>query len=770
MKKVKSAGFVRLKLLSGATLAVIATPSVALAQSDAQPDAAAEAQRPPSLEDIVVTARRRAENLQKVPISVSVLSAAELGRQNIVSPADLTAHVPSLAVFNSSVMRDSAIYAIRGQGQAFGGSEPAVITYVAEVPTITVGPGYLFDLENIQVLKGPQGTLFGRNTTGGAVLLQPTKPGEEFGGYVAATAGDYDLRRIEAGVNIPIVADKVLTRFSMDLNRRDGYTKDVLNGREYDARNYKAFRFSLILRPVEGLENYTLVDHTKSDGTMGGSHIFALNPGGLTSTAFPGLVDYFEQQKAYGPRKTALDPAADYQKIRTSGVTNITTWEVSDGLTVKNVFGYRLFKYNSMSDVDGTPFPIIANFPTPGVWGSGAVTQPSTRSISDEFQLQGKALEDRLNWIAGVYFERRRPQGDDNLDRLTQFGFEPFILQSLKRDSSRAAFAQGTYEILDGLKFTGGLRYTKDKRQQTFRNYLGSPAVCLLVGNPANCEVNSKGTFDAFTWNLSLDYQITPRTLVYATSRRGYKSGGFNAQSTNPDQKLFGPEYVNDYEIGMKTEFNIGMAPGRVNFDLFRGDFKDLQVNGSIFDVDSGQALTVTANAGRGYIQGAEIEGLIEPVPGVTLSGFYAYTDPKYKENLFFGVDLRNVPFSGAPKHKFSVTGAYETEIGGIGKFDISATYSYQTRVYFTEPLIPVNTDPQRGQKAYGLLNLSAGLHNVGGSPLDLSVFITNATNKTYKTFEYDSYDVIGSSHGLYGEPRMFGAELRFRFGADADK
>lgn len=769
MPFAKAAPSLRLKLCCGAATVIMAAPFPALAQDAAQSSAPAEASAAPSLQEIVVTARRRAENLQKVPIAVSVLSGAELSRQNIVSPVDLSAHVPSLSVFNSSVMRDSAIYSIRGQGQAFGGSEPAVITYVAEVPTITVGPGYLFDLENVQVLKGPQGTLFGRNTTGGAVLLQPTKPGKEFGGYVAATAGDYNLRRIEGGVNVPLIADKVLTRFSMDLNSRDGYTKDVLNGREYDARNYKAFRFSLILRPVDGLENYTLIDYTKSDGTMGGSHIFSLKPGGLTSTAFPGLAAYFEQQKSYGPRLTALDAIDDYQKIRSFGATNITTWEVSDTLTVKNVFGYRLFKYNTMDDVDGTPFPIIQNVPQP-FWGSGATTQPSTRSISEELQLQGKAFDDRLNWITGVYYERRRPEGNDNKDLITQFGLSPFVLQALKRDSSRAAFAQGTYEVAPGLKVTGGLRYTKDKREQTSSNYLGTPAVCTFAVPVPNCVITQNAEFDAFSWNVSVDYQVTPRTLVYATTRRGYKSGGFNAQASNPDDKIFGPEYVTDYEVGVKSDFAIGSVPGRLNFDLFRGNFRDLQVNGAIFDAASGQALTVTANAGRGYIQGAEIEGTIQPLDGLTLSGFYAYTDTKYKENLFFGTDLRNVPFSGAPKHKFSVTGAFEADAGNIGTFHASATYSYQSHVYFTEPLIPVNTDPQRGQKPFGLLNLNLGLRNIGGSPLDLSVFVSNVTDKAYKTFEFDSYDIIGSSHGLYGEPRMFGAELRFRFGADAEK
>jgi len=747
------------------------TGSQAAAMSAPGPVAASQAASKSGLEEIIVVARRRAENVQRIPLSVSVLTPKALDQQHIVDPEDLSAHVPSLSVVATGNSRDSAKFTVRGQGQAPFGSEPAVINYFAEVPTITTGAGFLFDLDSVQVLKGPQGTLFGRNTTGGAILLQPVKPKNEFGGYLTATAGDYDLKRLEGAINVPIIDDTILARFSVDLNHRNGFTRDAFSDRVYDAREYQAYRFSLTVRPAAGLENYTMVYYTRSGGTEAGTILFAVNPTGLAAMTDPGLVAALQAQQARGGRITALTPEPTIgQRIRNFGVTNTTTYEISDNITLKNIFGYRLYKSSLTADADGSVYPFVQALPT-ALWGTGAFSQPASKALTDELQLQGKATN--LNWILGLYGEHIKPNSSEDKDVLEQFGNQPIVLQSLAHDSSKAVFGQMTYDLqglVPRLKLTVGGRYTWDTRAQYARNYLAAPnnfdtvVACFFVS--PTCSVDQRAKFHAPSGNISLDYQLTPSTLVYVSSRHGYKSGGFNVTAPEPSQRIFKPEYVTDVELGVKTDFHVGTVPVRINADVYRGYFSDYQENGLVFDPASQQLATVTANAGKGIIQGFEGEFQLKPFPNVNLSGFYTYTDAYYKMNVYFGTDISNVPFTATPAHKVSVTAEYLPSLGEhIGTLDLSASYTYQSTEYFSEPLLPSTGDPQHGQRPYGLLNMRVGLDKVAGTAVDLSVFVNNVTNMTYKIYENVAYDTAGYTSGLYGEPRMFGVELHIPFG-----
>jgi iron complex outermembrane receptor protein len=277
---------------------------------------------------------------------------------------------------------------------------------------------------------------------------------------------------------------------------------------------------------------------------------------------------------------------------------------------------------------------------------------------------------------------------------------------------------------------------------------------------------SNSATFHAITWNGSLDYQITPDTLLYGAVRRGYKSGGFNSASPSVSDRVFNPEFVTDFELGIKNQFHLGGAPGRINLDVYRGNFKDLQENGVIFDVGSGQLLTLTKNAGRGVIQGVELEALLRPLPWFTFSGFYAYTDAKFDQNVVAGIDLRHHPFFDVPKNKYSLTAEVEQSVSEkIGTLGLSATYTHQSKVYFTEGFFPTVSNPNAGQDGYGLLNLRASLKDIGGLPLEVSFFANNVTNKDYKIFEFDGWELIGISTAIYGEPRMWGADVRYSFG-----
>jgi iron complex outermembrane recepter protein len=725
------------------------------------------------LDEIIVTARRREENVQTVPIAVSVLSSTELSRENIVSVADLTSHVPSLTVMSATGgTPDASAFFIRGQGEAYGGSDPGVVSYFAEVPTIASGPGLIFDLNNIEVLKGPQGTLFGKNTTGGAIVFQPVKPGNEFGGYLDVTTGDYDLKRYQAAADIPIVNDKVLLRVAMDVNRRDGYTTDALTGRQYGTRDYQAYRVSLVIRPTEDLENYTVAFSSESNGTMGGTILTAVNPNG----PYPQLLPLLAAQQARGVRSTELGATADYSIMNSYGLSNITTWKANDALTVKNIAGYRLFEYKTGSDIDGTPLPITDGYPL-AEWGSGAQAEPSQIDLTDELQIQGDFFSHRLSTISGLYYSHQQPESNNNEDAYIVNGGGPLIFKSLLRERSEAVYSQATYDLSDwvsNLKLTGGARYTKDSRSETSSEYFGTPSAgCLYTIPSTNCVLGGSADFHATTWNVSLDYQIAPQSLLYATARRGYKSGGFNDITSNPDLRIFKPEFVTDVEIGSKNEFHLGSAPTRFNIDVFRSVFSNWQEAGIVKDPTNPLGGSdVTVNAAGGVIGGVETEFTVAPVHWFELSGFYAYTDAYFTSNVFNGIDIASKAFTGIARNKFGLTADTKTNLGdSIGVFEVSATYSYQSQMYFNfEPLLAFNPDPQHGQAAYGLLNLNAVVHHVGGSALDVSAFVTNATNKVYKIFEQSGYASSGYSSADYGEPRMFGVELRIPFGSGANK
>lgn len=761
MSKSAFRGSLTCTLLASAACIGLADVQSAYAQVS-QPVARSE-------DEIVVTARRRSENLQSVPVAVTALTQEAITALNITGPADLNANVPSLGVSNTSPARDALKYVIRGMGEAPFGAEPAVVNYFAEVPTTSVGPGLLFDLENIQVLKGPQGTLFGRNTTGGALLIEPRRPSNELGGYASFSLGDYDLTRLEAAVNVPIVDDRLLVRAAVDMNARDGFTTELNSGLVLDDRDYQSYRLGVTFRPNDWLENYLVGYWIQSDTNGSGTRAVALNPNSLAAQFFPTSVTDFATLQALGIRYTfATTPPSD--QSRSIGVTNTTTFNLSDNLVLKNIFGYREYRHR-LEGTDGFTAPLVDGVNFDNAFTSGGVSAPSSRRYTDELQLQGAAFDERLNWILGAYYEESRPYSSSDKDSFNQFGTSPIVLQSLKYDESTAVFAQGTYAATPDLNVTVGLRQTWDTRQQIATNYAFTPAFCLFTTPVPNCIIDIEDEFEALTGNLSLDYSLSDDTMVYVASRRGYKSGGFSVAAPNPADRAYDSEFVTDVEFGLKTDFQLGTTTGRLNIALYRSWFEALQVSGLVFDAPSSQVLSITTNAGDGYIQGFELEGSIRPMGGdLELSGFYTYTDPEYTDatfnNGFELVDMNDVPFTNVPEHKLSFNALYEWPLAGADEtLSFRANYTYQSEVFFLVPIASVNTDPQVGQDAYGLVNLRADWNRINGGPVSLGVFATNVTDEEYKVFENSFYDLVGFTDALYGEPRMVGAQLRVEFG-----
>ncbi|HTJ62355.1 MAG TPA: OmpA family protein [Alphaproteobacteria bacterium] len=766
-------------------------------------DAAAQDQATASgggLEEIVVTARRREEKLQSVPIAITAFTAADIRSKNINTAQDLTVFVPSLIMNNNAGFGSG--FSLRGQTASLGAGS-GVVAYFAEVPLVNgqtgigtfqggTGPGQFYDLENVQVLNGPQGTLFGRNTTGGAILFTPAKPTNNFEGYAQVTLGSYNWHEFEAAVNVPIVTDKVLLRLAGDVAMRDGYTTDVgpgaVHGKDYSNRDYWGFRASLVLRPSDDFENVTIFSSLYRHENGPGVVLAGVNPtGALATTVGLGTaLTYLGQQNARGPRQTENSPLSGVDKEWDYGVYNISRWDVADNVAIKNIAAWQVDKNSAfLSDFDGSPFQIQDVQPRVGEPWTAA-----SRQYSDELQFSGKAMDDRLQWTIGGYLEYSAPTTTPEFD-VTQLidvapptpppaVHVPFYIPALIRvqegstQRSQAAYGQLTYDFggvapeLDGLKLTLGYRYTWDYRSD--QSAIDIPTfgyICALKPglSAPNCGLGSSGNFHAPTWTAGLDYQITPETLLYVKGSRGYKSGGFNLST--PKQSAFAsfkPEYVTDIELGVKSDWEISGVKLRTDLDLFHDDYSNIQR--SVTQIINGLSSPVTENAAAATIQGVEFQGTVIPVAGTEISLAYSFIAAKYDSFIDPLLGSRaGLEFPFVPKNKVSVTAKQEIPIPvEWGDLSLSATYSYQSHYKGDNSYADVTII-----QGYGLLNLRADWRDIFGQPLDVSFFATNVTDELYVTKNFGLYDVFGVNALEYGEPQMFGAQIRYHFGGGSE-
>ena len=402
------------------------------------------------LEEVLVTARRRSEALDRVPISVAVLDASTLNARGAFTPTSFNESVPGLRVNAQVGDRNWLIPNIRGQGQTYGSRAPSVVPYLAEVPLSVLSTESFFDLQNVQVLKGPQGALFGKVTDGGAVLLTPNKPGNELAGEIQVKSGNYGLQGVDAVFNAPL-AETVLFRGAMQINRRDGYTIDRVTGKDYDDVHYSAFRAGLTWQISDSLENYTLVQYQRANENGTGSIMSYYNPA-LPTPAALGLPAIVDANLAAGPRSTSLWSGL-HSNRETLFAANTTTWQLSESLTLKNILGYVDRQDQSSADYDGSALPLVdfRQLNMPNFW---------VRQYSDELQLQGSG--EKLEWIAGIYADHAHPGGTAGNERVLFFAGDVAIVH--EDNSSIAGFAQGTYDLseawLDGfLRLAAKHRY-----------------------------------------------------------------------------------------------------------------------------------------------------------------------------------------------------------------------------------------------------------------------------------------------------------------------
>lgn len=773
-----------------------AASSAAASPSTPSGPSAPAAQATTSLADLVVTARRRAENLQRVPVSMTALGPEALARASSTNVTALAQVVPGLSIFTPSDPNNHS-FAIRGQQFTFGTLFPAVIAYFAEVPVQRVSDGSFLDLSNVQVLKGPQGTLFGRVTDGGAILLTPAKPTNQYGGYLQAGLGNYNQRAVEGVVNIPIVSGKVLLRVSGEVNRRDGYTYNLFDGKKLDDLAYEVGRVSLILRPTDWLENYTVFNYNHASQNGNSAVLTAVNPAAVITAGNTGVLASMQAQlaaqNARGPRvvneggPTALFGGADgitYKRL-VNTVVNTATVDFGGAFKLKNITGY-VYNRERSGIIAGTG---------PGYYESPNNFLPRYdqfyEQVSNETQLQGKLWGDRLDTTTGVYFDRQKVPGPAE-----QFYFLYGRLQLSQQQypvtTSKAAYTQFGLKILDGLKFDGGVRYTQDHVSAdtaTYISFTSSPTAiphgqCLTTnaGYPSAIVslacVHSDATFGVWTYTLGADYQLTPNMFLYASRRRGYRPGGFNATS-NAKVASYAPEFDTSNEIGIKADWRLGDMKARTNLSAFLDDYTNIQQQLSI-SVPGGAPFTALTNVAAAKIKGFDFDGTLVPLPGLTLNLSWTYLDAHYDASKYSasyiaaacpanmlttvadpGKFCPLLPLKVAPRDQANAGVRYQLPVPeDVGVVTIGTNLSY------TSPVYESGNVPYGTVAAHTIYNADATWNSIGGRPVDLHLFVNNLTNKTYMNSitNFTSNGSLGIAFAFYAPPRLYGMSVRYHF------
>ncbi len=754
----------------------------ALAQAPAQPTAAPADN---GLEEIVVTARRKEERVQSVPLAITAFSQADLEKKHIQEVRDLGRTVPSLAISNSQ-SDSNAPYSSQTRLRGLPGS----VIYFADVPLGTtdydtstglthgLAAGFYYDLDNLEVLKGPQGTLFGKNSIGGLISISPKKPTDNFEGYFQATFGNYGDREFEGAVNIPIVQDKLLVRISGQSQQRDGYTKDAYTGQDYDNRNYYSWRVGVTFRPTDDFENYFVYDGYWQD-TNGSSTILRyVDKKNFLPLVYPNVMQLLQQQQRLGARTELGHSVQGIGKDYFYGFTDTARWDISDDLTLKNVAAARVFKQLSTTDDFGAGNLPVLNVGVPGnnqIWGDNSV------QYTEELQLQGKALNDKLSWVVGGYLEFDHPLGDTLLGSTAVGSTSYYHFHETSR--SQALFAHGIYDLSDyveGLKFNAGYRYTwdhiTDEERATLnsdsvqRSATGVPLNCgVQSGVDNNCHISAGGNFSSFGWNVGLDEQLDSRTLIYVRSGNAYRPGGFNLNVPAANAK-FQPEHVTDVEIGVKSDWDLWGIHARTNADVFHTDYKDIQTTRLVNVPGPGGTSRVASllfNAADAQLEGVELEANIEPIEGVEITPHISYLYTEYgKYPTDAGADSKNPPFLYTPKLQYAVTGTYHLPLDeSLGDVAMSATYSWYGHQYMSVQageIYPI-------QPSYEQVDIRVDWTNFLTYPVDLGFFMTNALDSTHVAGGFPIYTQLGFTSLVYNEPRMFGFSVKYRFGGPSE-
>ena len=567
-------------------VSALAVPTLAQ-QSETQQQEPVYTKEQTGLEEVRVVATRREVSLQEVPMSVTAIDSDTLKREQINALKDIGSLVPNLVMVTGTAggAKSHFVASIRGQSQQERGglADPSVMVYFGDVAVVrTQGLNQsLVDIKAIEVVRGPTGTLFGRNSTGGAIVIRPNLPNTDaVEGSVGVTLAEHGTQNFDGYVNVPL-SDRVAIRFAGSSNQNDGFVHDELLGRNVNADDNSALRASILIKPTDKLENVTMVNYYDENSGGPGGSVSALNPVGLIARLgsairnYPPADEILSAQRARGPHKIA-NGVPEFTRMETLDIHNTTTLHVSDDVTIKNIFGYRDMDGHVRVSLDGMGIPVLDSeiFDDSEQW-------------SNEFQVFGQT--NKLQWIAGAYyfneeggnnaFSRAFATEADLIEPLSLVNVTGAINNHQEFDNtSYAVFAEFTYDLgdmLPGLSLTVGGRQTWDEREAIILNRNVNTSCRFTIDddndpstpeiNPGagpDCRLDVDEKFDDFTYNIALQYKPDASTLLYGSVRRGFRAGGFPARANQGSGSAYSVRTRIRDHLGSWCEAGLGVGRG----------------------------------------------------------------------------------------------------------------------------------------------------------------------------------------------------------------
>lgn len=781
----------RIAYFMGGLSAIALAASPAMAQSaNAPADTAAAEDAGTGLAEIIVTAQKKSENLQHVPIAVTALGGDSLSNMQVTTLQALQGSVPNVMIDNFANTPNNAVFTIRGIGviepDPYAGNTVSIV--VDGVPQFFSMGALLdtYDVDRVEILRGPQGTLFGANTTGGVVNVVTKRPTGEFGGYIKGMYGNWDRMDISGALEVPLAKDVASLKVAGIHTQRKGWVKNVWNGKDMGSKNVDALRAQLYLTPADDLSI-----------TLQGEYVAARNGapvvvnGGQTGegNAVPAgtfwngsvLPMYASPCAVVGKPCVAPDKylsgnneVPDRSDMTTKFFIGTIEYDNTPLGKLTSITGYKRFTLFEYTDQDGT-----------------AKTNNATRRQTKGWQFSQELrsdfeVGDNFSAVAGLFYLKT------HFDHYQMYHLDfalPGLVQFNTQDQgteSISAFLQSYYQVTDRLKFSAGIRFTRDKVDARSTLDYGSSAPALtsdnfaviptiVVGNatvqqgrdlrnsPHDIDVGGRKSWSNLGWKLGLDYELGNNQLIYANWARGFKSGGFTGRIGVPadGNAPYGPEKVDTFEVGLKADFLDRRL--RTNLAAFYTNYRNMQVAQIYFDPATNVQGNRILNAAKSQIKGFELEVQALPTEGLTLRGSLAYLDTRYKDFLYgdpvsgLVFNLKGAALQNAPKWAATLGVNYTHNFANDARIVADVSWMYTAKKYYTAIL---NTPRSTVQPTYYVDALLT--YHAPGDRFTVGLWGKNLADKRYISTVYDSPGYMGLVG--YAPPRQFGISVGYNF------
>jgi iron complex outermembrane recepter protein len=724
-----------------------------------------------AIEEIVVTAQKRAESLQDVPVAVSAMDAGDLETLKLQNSTEIADQIPNVQI-QKPFGDAQPVFAVRGVSMSdFSQNQSSpVALYIDEVyrGAPALQGIQMFDLERVEVLRGPQGTLFGKNTTGGAVNFHTRKPNFEEGGYISAGFGNYNRFETKGAYETTLIEDTLAIRGAFTYTESDGYVENKLAGADDQSETDNwAGRISLRYTPTETLD--AVLTYSKSRATPTHAGAMAINITGPTTLPVigpvPGGVGFFT-----GYNRAGLDyyenesNFSEDRKHEVEGLSLTVNWDFDEEHTLTSVTSYDEGTLRILSDDDGSPATIIHTDIASDV-----------RAISQDLRVSSDYVGP-FNWIAGIYYATETLDAANDYDigfeMATALQLAPAIsatdectLLQLCSASNKytqvrnsiAAYTHTTYDLSEELTLTFGLRYSEDDNQiddlsSARYGFDGATQTQVFIDNPIENIENVTNIDRSWSGKVGLDYALNEDTLLYISYSEGYRSGSYNGQAFFDPSELnyVDPEEIEAWEVGVKTQLLDGRV--QLNGAVFQYDYTNQQ----FIQIDG--FLQRLVNADESQIRGAELEMVARVTEPMTIKAGVGYLDSEFKEATVNGVDLSGNELVSTPEWNLNLSIDYD-----VITADWGTVTAHVDGVYVDEQFFDAFNTEGLQEDAYWISNARLSYYSAD-DVVNVALWVKNIENRHYSPYRVGLQDEFGFDFATRGTPRTFGAEVTWNF------